>query len=276
MKVTYLYHSGFLVETAAAAYLFDYIKGDLPALPAGLPLYVFASHSHRDHYVEAIYRKPIAGRVKNYILAMEIASHPDEDPHRRRGYEEYKDKILLIGPHETLYLDGDASTVNAGAHLSDTGAGAGAAAGAGSDDACSAPAESGNSAIRVQTLLSTDEGVAFCVYDPEGAIYHAGDLHWWHWEGEPDEENREMGENYRKEIDLLSGEHFKAAFVPLDPRLDNAYWYGMRYFADHVKADHIFPMHSWKNYALTDRYLKEHGGEDRIHRIEKEGQTFVI
>lgn len=276
MKVTYLHHSGFLVETAAAAYLFDYIKGDLPALPAGLPLYVFASHSHRDHYVEAIYRKPIAGRVKNYILAMEIASHPDEDPHRRRGYEEYKDKILLIGPHETLYLDGDASTVNAGAHLSDTGAGAGAAAGAGSDDACSAPAESGNSAIRVQTLLSTDEGVAFCVYDPEGAIYHAGDLHWWHWEGEPDEENREMGENYRKEIDLLSGEHFRAAFVPLDPRLDNAYWYGMRYFADHVKADHIFPMHSWKNYALTDRYLKEHGGEDHIHRIEKEGQVFVI
>lgn len=256
MKVTYLFHSGFLVETASAAYLFDYIKGELPGIPAGLPLYVFASHSHRDHYVSAIYRDPVAAQAQSYILATEITDHPDEDPNRRKGYEKYKDIILLIGPGETLYLPACPSA--------DGGAGS------------SAGTPRGDIPIRVRALKSTDEGVAFCVYDPEGAIYHAGDLHWWHWEGEPDDENREMGANYRREIDLLAGEHFKAAFVPLDPRLDNAYWYGMRYFMDHVKADHVFPMHSWKNYALIDRYYKEHGGEEHIHRIRKEGQSFEI
>ena len=258
MKVTYLFHSGFLVETASAAYLFDYIKGELPEIPEGLPLYVFASHSHRDHYVSGIYRDPIAGRTRNYILAEEIAEHPDEDPKRRIGYEKYKEKILLIAPRETLELPAD----------EDSGA---------SDDGTAADDTAhGAAPIRVRALKSTDEGVAFCVYDPEGAIYHAGDLHWWHWEGEPDDENREMGENYRSEIDLLKDEHFKAAFVPLDPRLDNAYWYGMRYFMDHVRADHVFPMHAFKDYGLVDKYLKEHGGEERIHRIKKEGQTFEI
>lgn len=256
MKVTYLYHSGFLVQTASAAYLFDYIKGKLPEIPAGLPLYVFASHSHRDHYVSAIYQDPIAGRTRNYILATEIAEHPDEDPHRRKGYETYKDKILMIAPQETLYL----------APGTDSGA----------DSCAAAPGTDQGERIRVRALRSTDEGVAFCVYDPEGAIYHAGDLHWWHWEGEPDDENREMGENYRHEIDLLAGEHFKAAFVPLDPRLENAYWYGMRYFMDHVGADHVFPMHAFKDYALVDRYYKEHGGKEHIHRIQKEGQSFEI
>lgn len=32
MKVTYINHSGFLVETKDCYYIFDYYKGDLPTL----------------------------------------------------------------------------------------------------------------------------------------------------------------------------------------------------------------------------------------------------
>ena len=39
----------------------------------------------------------------------------------------------------------------------------------------------------IRTLRSTDEGVAFVVHYAGKTIYHAGDLNWWHWEGEPDE-----------------------------------------------------------------------------------------
>ena len=35
----------------------------------------------------------------------------------------------------------------------------------------------------VKTYRSTDEGVAFLVQIDGLAIYHAGDLNWWHWEG---------------------------------------------------------------------------------------------
>ena len=38
--------------------------------------------------------------------------------------------------------------------------------------------------LKVQTLHSTDAGVAFLVYVDDRIIYHAGDLNWWHWEEE--------------------------------------------------------------------------------------------
>ena len=40
--------------------------------------------------------------------------------------------------------------------------------------------------FRVRTLLSTDEGVAYAVEVDGLRLFHAGDLNWWHWEGEPD------------------------------------------------------------------------------------------
>ena len=48
MKITYIYHSGFLVETKECYYLFDYYKGSLPSLDTNKQILVFASHSHRD------------------------------------------------------------------------------------------------------------------------------------------------------------------------------------------------------------------------------------
>ena len=38
----------------------------------------------------------------------------------------------------------------------------------------------------ILSLKSTDEGAAFAIRETDGtSIYHAGDLNWWHWEGEP-------------------------------------------------------------------------------------------
>lgn len=50
MKVTYIYHSGFLVETDTSYYLFDYYRGKLPLLSSPKPVIVFSSHNHQDHY----------------------------------------------------------------------------------------------------------------------------------------------------------------------------------------------------------------------------------
>ena len=46
--------------------------------------------------------------------------------------------------------------------------------------------------IRVMTLKSTDEGVAFLVYADGRTFYHAGDLNDWRWEEEPENWNRQM------------------------------------------------------------------------------------
>lgn len=111
--------------------------------------------------------------------------------------------------------------------------------------------------LSVRTLLSTDEGVAFVVTTPEGVIYHAGDLNWWHWNGESQGVNRKMGENYRGQIDLLRGERIDLAFVPADPRLEDKYALGLDYFMQTVNAQACVPMHLWDKYDVCKRLLQE-------------------
>ena len=50
MKVTYIHHSSFLIETERCYYLFDYEQGELPKMDNTKPIYVLASHGHHDHY----------------------------------------------------------------------------------------------------------------------------------------------------------------------------------------------------------------------------------
>ena len=55
MNVTYIHHSSFLIETRRFYYLFDYDRGDLPALNIEKPIYILSSHSHDDHYNKDIF-----------------------------------------------------------------------------------------------------------------------------------------------------------------------------------------------------------------------------
>lgn len=133
--------------------------------------------------------------------------------------------------------------------------------------------------IEVQTLCSTDAGVAFIVQAEGKTVYHAGDLNWWHWEGEPYPFNEDMEKNYRREIDSIRGMHFDAAFVPLDPRLAEGYSLGMDYFLENVSADHIFPMHMWEEYGYTAKYKGTETGsryKERIADILAPGQEFEL
>ena len=55
MKVTYIHHSCFLVESDRFYYLFDYESGSLPVLDVTKPIYVLSSHGHEDHYNSDIF-----------------------------------------------------------------------------------------------------------------------------------------------------------------------------------------------------------------------------
>ena len=71
MKVTYIGHSGFLLEWKDCFWLFDYYEGNIPIPSVPKPLYVFSSHSHGDHFNPAIFS--IAGFSKIcYILSHDI------------------------------------------------------------------------------------------------------------------------------------------------------------------------------------------------------------
>ena len=70
IRVTYIGHSGFLVEWPEQYWLFDYYNGTLPPLLPSKPLLVFASHRHADHFNPAIFRLPHPD--VRYILSKDI------------------------------------------------------------------------------------------------------------------------------------------------------------------------------------------------------------
>ena len=55
MNVTYIHHSGFLIETEDCYYLIDYFQGSIPALNPCKPVLVLASHKHHDHYQKSVF-----------------------------------------------------------------------------------------------------------------------------------------------------------------------------------------------------------------------------
>lgn len=99
--------------------------------------------------------------------------------------------------------------------------------------------------MRISTLTSTDMGVAFVVEVDGLRLYHAGDLNWWHWIGEPDEDNERMKCRYQQEVGRLKGIPIDVAFVPLDPRQEENYLLGLDYLLRHVQVDKAIPMHFW-------------------------------
>ena len=55
MKVTYLEHSGFAAEYKEYVLIFDWYRGSLPEFDQQKKIYVFASHSHYDHFNKKIF-----------------------------------------------------------------------------------------------------------------------------------------------------------------------------------------------------------------------------
>lgn len=227
LKVTYLKHSGFVVEYGECVLVFDYYSGSLPEYDEAKKIYVFASHAHYDHFQNEIFEWDKKYAYVRYILSDDITS---------RGP---KGKVTYVGADKEVCIDD----------------------------------------LRVRTLLSTDEGVAFLVYVKDKTIYHAGDLNWWYWEEEDDEEwNEPMRKAYQNEISKLADEKVDVAFVPLDLRQEKQFYWGMDYYMKHTDTKIVFPMHMW-GYEAYDRLMENpesEGYRDRVMHITKPGQTFVL
>ena len=99
MQVTYIHHSGFLLETDRCYYLFDYEKGRLPEMDAAKPIFVLSSHSHADHYNPEIFSLLKASGMR-YIRA--ILSDDIEAPVNIDSLQVSPDKRYELSPQQTL------------------------------------------------------------------------------------------------------------------------------------------------------------------------------
>lgn len=131
--------------------------------------------------------------------------------------------------------------------------------------------------MAIETLRSTDIGVAYLVtLSEEGRtyhFYHAGDLNLWKWAEESKAYNNNMEANFRREMELIRGRHFDAAFVPLDPRQEDFAFGGMDLFLETADADAVFPMHFWKQPEIIRAYLKARPQVKNLILLEEEGRT---
>ena len=133
--------------------------------------------------------------------------------------------------------------------------------------------------LSVRTLKSNDEGVAYLIRTEGKTIYHAGDLNWWHWEGEPEEDNRFMEVSYKKEISSLEQEHMDVAFLVLDPRQEEQFFWGFDWFMRHTDTRFAVPMHMWEDYGTPGRLLELAVSEpyrDRICPVKESGEVMVM
>jgi L-ascorbate metabolism protein UlaG (beta-lactamase superfamily) len=131
--------------------------------------------------------------------------------------------------------------------------------------------------LEIETLRSTDAGVAYYVKTNGVSLFHAGDLNDWKWEGAGDLINGKQTREFRHQIKKLSDKPINIAFIPVDPRQKGDMFNGMDYFLKHTDAEFVFPMHMWQDYSGIKEYKKRIsnlGMADRIVEIERENQVF--
>lgn len=239
MKIRYIYHSCFLVETDSSFLLFDYYThkntpGDFDfseliqeVFTSPKPLYILASHSHHDHF--------------NYDLISWIEKKPNT-------YYILSSDIKLYSQTDNVYIvnEGDELTVNN---------------------------------LKLNIFGSTDEGVSFMVNTEGVNIFHAGDLNWWKWYDDTPEEAKEMEDAFKNIISHIVNKDVEidVAFFPVDSRLERNYLCGGKYFIDQLKPKILIPMHFWNKYKTTSDFKAAMGDyESQIIEIKHTNENLHV
>lgn len=225
IKINYLYHSGFAVETKNYFLIFDYFKDTVEKgekcisngavgeedLKVNKKILVFSSHRHFDHFNPVIFQwKKIRPDIK-YVLSKDIRT-------KMEPLSVYK-----ISAYEELNIED----------------------------------------LQIKAYGSTDIGVSFLVRVDGAVIFHAGDLNWWYWWDDSEKNIERAEKNFKAEIQKIKGEKINIAFFPVDPRLEQNCYKGPEYFINEIQPEAFIPMHFGDNYGEAQKYMEiTHRGQE--------------
>ncbi|MBO5244692.1 MAG: MBL fold metallo-hydrolase [Selenomonadales bacterium] len=131
--------------------------------------------------------------------------------------------------------------------------------------------------MTVRTFGSTDEGVSFSVSIEGKTLFHAGDLNWWHWKGDTEENKAEAKRMFFEEIARLEGETFDIVFFPVDARLEECRTWGIRELCRRVATPQVVAMHIHQlAWADTDGILKHEGRQPAVWCPTQQGESLTI
>ncbi len=258
MKITFVYHSCFAVETGSCILVFDYWKDPAGVIPSVLsspkPVYVFSSHFHEDHFNREIFRwrerRPVSPDGSSpeviYILSKDILRH-------RRAEKGNADIWLAKGGR---WEDGNVCVTASG---------------------------------------SNDSGVSWIVETGGRRIFHAGDLNNWYSRFLTDDfrgglvRSTETGDlvDPLREEKLYLGElkdilkitdSFDIVMFPVDSRTGNGYTKGARQFIDRFRTGLFIPMHFSAGGFASAWRMKEFADALSIPfwSISRNGETFEL
>ncbi len=250
MRLTYIFHSGFVLETEQSILVFDYWLDPSGVMERMLqsekPMYVFSSHFHEDHFNRDIFEWKKHKENVTYILSKDILRH-------RRASKEEADVWLAKGSmwsDERITVKAMGSTDSGVSWIVETeGKRIFHAGDLGNWYARFLP-----EAVPGQTIYSEE----FDEYiDP---IAH---------------EKQYLGE--LKDIRKVA-DSFDIAMLPVDGRIGNGYTLGGRQFIERFKVGLFVPMHFVASGFESAWRMKEFTDAKGIPfwKITREGETIEV
>lgn len=231
VKITYIWHDCFVVETPVASLVFDYwldsdgeqreVPAFISALPASRPLYVFVSHGHKDHFNPAVFAWYGMFDSVRYVVSRDVMKrirHVVSESSVYSGPKVPADAVIALRPGE-VWRD---------------------------------------SVLEVRAFPSTDIGDSFWIDCGDMTLFHAGDLNAWVWRDESTEAEiaKALGD-YKaclRDIDESVGSRrIDYCFFPVDSRIGTGYAEGAAMFVRRFDVLNFFPMH----FALGDAVERE-------------------
>lgn len=236
-KINYLYHDGFIIETKSDVLIFDYFNDD----------------SKKRTLQQGVVCRETLQTEKN-VFVFVSHSHSDHFNPIIFSWKEINPNIKYILSTdieknddfpEVIYISEDENIKV--------------------DD------------IEIKAYGSTDIGISFLVKVDGISVFHAGDLNWWHWKEDSDEENSAMEKAFKKEVEKLSNEKIDIAFFPVDHRLGEYYYLGGEYLIEKVKPKLFIPMHFGDKPEITKSFKeKMNNYSSDIVEIHKRGQEILF
>ncbi len=245
VKITYVWHDCFVVETESAVLVFDYwldvggrpstVPGVLRSAGTDKPIYVLVSHGHKDHYnpsvflwasefrdVRYVVSRDVMKRIRHVVSETSVYSGPKVDPGR----------VTALRPGECFSAGG----------------------------------------VVIAAFRSTDIGNSYVVEADGRRFFHAGDLNAWIWKDESTEtEIRKSLGDYRAclrdirsyleraaDAGSVAGMAIDYCFFPVDSRIGTDYFTGASIFVREFEVRKFFPMH----FALGDEEERNRRRED--------------
>lgn len=230
MEIEFIWHDCFLIKTPAANYVFDYwldsdgndrvVPGFIESLDRKVPLMVFISHGHKDHFNKSVFEWSVMFENIHYIVSNDVGKrirHITSETSVYSGTKVAPSMLTIMKAGESLVLP---------------------------------------HAV-VRSFPSTDIGNCYLVETSAGRIFHAGDLNAWIWLDESDDkEVRKALGDYNaclRDISdyIFSPEgrnrvpdgHIDLCFFPVDSRIGRDYFTGAGIFVRKFDVRHFFPMH---------------------------------